>query len=144
MASDTRRPKLVVRDADPAVQLQTLAVYTVDAAGKVLSKTAVSDKGDFDLTPEAVSKASRVVVARAAEGTDPPDLTNAVSFHAFEVSERLKAGEALEIGPNAIGVLFPPLRCADGTVRHCFPFPLAVQNVVAELKQNALSKLTDA
>lgn len=141
MATDKKRPTLVLRDADPDVKPQSLAIYTLDATGKVLGTVPVGERGDFDLTSETLSKASRVVVARAAEGKEPPDLANAVSFHAFEVSERLKAGQALEIGPNQLGILFPPLRCADGTVRHCFPFPLAMKNLAAEVQQSAVSRI---
>ena len=142
MATDKRRTRLVLRDADPTVQTQSLAVYTLDSAGKVLSTAPVSDKGEFDLTPEAVSKASRVVVARAAEGKDQPDLQAAVSFHPFEISERLTAGDALELGPNQIGIIFPPIRCAEGTLRHCFPFPLVVKNLAAEVQQSAVPKIS--
>lgn len=143
MPTDKQRPKLVLRDADPAVQPQSLAVYTLDASGKVLSTTAVNEKGEFDLSTEAVSKAARVVVGRAAEGKEAPDLTNAVSFHSYEVAEQLRAGQSLELGPSQLGIIFLPRRCAEGSVRHCFPFPLAVQSIAAEMKLAAMPRVTE-
>jgi hypothetical protein len=143
MAKERRRSKLILRDVDPAVQPQSLAIYTLDAAGTVLSTAAVGENGEFDLSAEAAAEASRVVVARAAEGKEEPDLTNAVTFHAFEVSERLQANLAIELGATQIGILFPPFRCAEGTVRHCFPYYLAVKSLAAELQRSAAPKIEE-
>jgi hypothetical protein len=107
----------------------------------VLSTAAVNEKGEFDLSSDTVAKAARVVVAKAAEGKEEPDLEAAVSFHPFEIAERIKAGEALELGANQLGIIIRTRKCAEGTVRHCYPFPLVVQNIALELQQNAVSKI---
>lgn len=59
MPTEKRRSRLVLRDVDPAVQPTSLAIHTLDAAGKVLHTTAIGKEGDFDLPAEAVAKASR-------------------------------------------------------------------------------------
>jgi hypothetical protein len=56
MAAEKRRSKLILSDADPAVQPQSLAIYTLDAAGKVLSTAAVGENGEFDLSAEAAAR----------------------------------------------------------------------------------------
>src|SRR5688500_14175689 len=116
MATDKRRSKLVFRDLDSSTETRPLTIYALDAAGKVLSKTAVSDNGEVDLTPDAVAKAARVVIARTPEGSDEPDLKNAVAFHASEIAEKLRGRDAIELGPSHAGILFPIYRCADGAV----------------------------
>jgi len=133
MATEKRRSKLILVDPDPGVRTQSLAIYTLDAAGEVLSAAPVSAEGDFDLSAETLAKSSRVVVARAGGEKEKPDLANAVSFHSYEVSERLKVGESIELGATQIGIIFPPRRCVEGTLRHCYPFPLAVKSLAAEL-----------
>lgn len=142
MATDNKRcPRIVLHDAgDANIKLDSLAIYTLDASGKVLKTTPVSDKGEFDLTSEAVSSASRVAVARAAEGKQPPDLTNAVLFQSYDVAERLRAGEALELGGNDIGILIRPRRCAQGSLRHCYPYRLVVKNLAAEIQVQSIAR----
>lgn len=82
-------------------------------------------------------------MARAAGGKEEPDLANAVSFHSYEVAERLRLDQSIELGPTQIGILFPPFRCVEGTLRHCFPYPLAVNTLVAELRRSAVPKVAE-
>lgn len=137
MATDKRRSKLVFRDLDSSTETGPLTIYALDAAGKVVSTAPVSEKGDFDLTPDAVTKAARVVIARTPEGSDAPDLKNAVAFHPSEIAERLRGREAIELGPSHAGILFPIYRCADGSVRHCWPYLLALKSLQADLTKSA-------
>jgi len=134
-----RRPRLLLHDSGADIKLESLAIYTLDANGKVLSTTPISDKGYFDLTSDALSNTSRVAVARAAEGKQPPDLTNAVLFQSYDIAERLRAGDALELGANDISILHPPFRCAEGSVRHCYPYPLVVKSLAAEIQQQSIT-----
>src|SRR5437660_1978864 len=73
--------KLRLADAEAQHDVSKLAVFVLDAAGKVLSSAPVDKEGQFKLATD-VRGAQRVAIAEAPNKGEEPNLKNAIEFHA--------------------------------------------------------------
>lgn len=106
-------------DAEPQQDLSQLALYTLDASGKVLSSTPLDKEGRFKLAAD-VRGARRVAIAPVAEKGEEPNLANAVEFHAADFARRVSEGVDISVQKDRWGILFPHQTCVSGSVSACW------------------------
>jgi hypothetical protein len=136
MARPTK-PVLRLADADADVDLTSLAVYSLDAQGKVLNAAQINKEGQFDVPADSLKSTARVYVAAAPKGNEAPDLANAVPISVRDFATRLTGDAVFEIDKSRWGVLFPIVKCANGSIEHCYPYP----HVLYDIEQQARAGL---
>ena len=110
-------------DAEPQHDVSTLAVFVVDASGKVLSTAPLDKEGRFKLSSDARG-ASKVVIAPAPAKGQEPDLAKGVEFHAADFAQRFAGGTELVVPRDRWSIIFPIRRCVTGSIRKCWPILL--------------------
>src|SRR3954452_6984477 len=127
--SSGSKPVLKLADADANIDVSSLAVYTLDAQGKVLHAARVNNQGQFDVPTDAISSAARVVLAPAARGNEGPDPEKSIPFSVRDFASRLKSDAVFEIDKSRWGRIFGFRRCATGSIEHCYPFPYVLEEL---------------
>ncbi len=115
-SSDQGRIRLA--DAEPEHDVSKLAVFVLDAAGKVLSSAPVDTAGQFKLATD-VRGADRVAIAEAPEKGEEPNLKNAIEFHAGDFARRLTEGAEVVVPKERWTTIYPLWRCVSGNVQKC-------------------------
>lgn len=95
-----------------------LVVHALDAGGTSLAKGVVDADGSFALNEKSVAAAHRIVFA-AADG-DPTDAATTVSMRPSRFLADIEVGE-IALGQRDWIRFLTVRRCADATIRRCFP-----------------------
>lgn len=108
------------------------AIFAVDRQGEVIHRVQVAEDGSFELPARILKKSDRILV-----GPDVEDLRSIerdrLSVFRTEHARRLVAETGtLSIARQRWHSWFGVTRCADGSVRHCFPYPWLIRDLVAQ------------
>jgi hypothetical protein len=94
-----------------------IVVLVVDAANKVLHRQAVGSDGGFDVPPEALKRAQRVLFG-ASDGKEGVRAEGAASFRASEFERQIRDG-TLALAEGIWGPFRLHWVCASGEVQAC-------------------------
>lgn len=96
-----------------------LTVHAVDESGASIASGKVDDDGTFAIATKAVDQAHFIVLA--GEGVEPSDRERTVRIRPAAFRKAIEVGE-LALGPRDWGRFIQVRRCADATIRRCFPW----------------------
>lgn len=108
------------------------ALYAVSREGKVLHKAAIGKKGEFEIPDRVLEKAHRIYAGPDAEDFASVDTSRLASFRPRDFRELVLADGVLDIARRAWLRWLERRVCASGNVRHCFPYPWLVRELVLE------------
>lgn len=108
-----------------------LALYAVDRAYTLLGQAAVADDGSFDLPAKVLSKADLVLVGPPEAGAEE---LRGEGFLRLRAGRFITAAERaiIDIPKRAWVKWLTITRCVEGSVKHCFPTPWLLNDLVAQ------------
>lgn len=105
----------------------SLTLHALDDEGNSIFTSDVGDDGSFSISSDAMASARRIVVAVA--DADPNDGASTVAIRPGTFAAELERGE-VTIAPRESLKLFQVRRCADATIKRCFPWWPVITDLV--------------
>ena len=115
-----------------------VAVFALDARGKVIERADVDERGRFELPGAAADKAARVVVGPADADLDTIPREQLATFRPATLRAVLDEGGVLDVSRANWLTWLNRRRCVSGSVRHCTPYPW----VITDFLRHALEPAT--
>jgi len=116
----------------------TVAVFAVDARGKVVHRAEVDERGRFEIPAAASEKASRIVVGPAEADLDTIPKEQLSVYRPATLRAILAEGGVLDIARANWLTWLHRRRCVSGSIRHCTPYPW----VITDFLRHALEPAT--
>lgn len=117
-------------EREPAAEF---AVYAVDRANKLIETARVDAGGNFKLSPKALSGAAQVLIGPVVEKFSSIDKTRVITYRAAQFKQALEASGVIELAKNDWYKLLWIKRCVSGSVKHCYPWPLLLTQLVQQV-----------
>ncbi len=103
-----------------------VALFAVDADGKLLHRAEVGEDGRFEIPGAAADKAARIYVAPAADDLSTIPKEQLSAYRPATLRAILESGGLLDIDRSRWITWLGIRRCVGGKVRHCIPYPWVI------------------
>src|SRR5262245_19252471 len=123
---------LKLGDFTPADTAPSIGVYATDRSLKLLHAAKVGPEGQFELPDKVLASAHYVVFGPFSEKFTDLDKESLLKFRAEQFRETLKTAAVIEIPKKKWLPWLPIVRCVHGSVRHCFPFPWVIKDLLVQ------------
>ncbi len=123
-------PRIELIDFSSDQERPKIAVYAVDRSGKAIEKSKVSSEGSFRLSDKAVKSAARIIVGPDTEKINDVDKKSLTILSPLQYNAIIEATGIINISKIDWYRWFNVKVCVSGSVSHCFPFPIVLNNLV--------------
>ena len=123
-------PRIELIDFTSDQERPKIAVYAVDRSGKTIEKSKVSSDGFFSLSDKSLKSASRIIVGPDAENLNDVNKESLNVFSPLQYNTILRTTGIINTSKIDWFSWFNVKVCVSGSVSHCFPFPIALNNLV--------------
>jgi hypothetical protein len=107
-----------------------IVVKAVSSSGETLSISRVDAEGQFDLSPDVLKAAHRIIIGPDAD-TVPEEHT--LIYRPRQFAQMIAKDTTIAIGSFYWEDWFRFTTCVTGSVRHCYPNPWVIADVVKQV-----------
>ncbi len=125
-----KSPLIYLIDYTQDQERPMIAVYAVDSTGKTIEKSKVSVDGSFSLSDRVVKIASKIIVGPDTENINDVDKESLTIFSSLQYNNIIKTLGIINISKIDWSRWFNVKVCVSGSVSHCYPFPIVLNNLV--------------
>ncbi len=115
-----------------------MAVYVVDRSFNTIEVCDIGDRGQFQLSEEALGKAHKVVFGPKVEDLSSIKKNRLSIYRLSQFRRRLDEEAILVFSRRAWRQWLPIRRCVSGSVIHCYPYPWVINQYTLEAARATL------